>query len=202
MKLHFWVVITLLFNLPSQAKDFGKEGTIFPVKEESALVTIQKELQRAQDSGEIDAMNQRFAEQARKRAARPKVVNTLYKALAYRTFLVDPTVEVGHDASFEGKTLSSRGQKVNALMHRPFTQHLVFIDGDDEAQVQYALDYAKEHKTKIIIYRGAPFELWEKHQTPFYFLQSTTMVERFKLTSVPSVVYQEGLYLRVEEIPL
>ncbi|PRQ65180.1 hypothetical protein [Vibrio mediterranei] len=202
MKLHFWVVITLLFNLPSQAKDFGKEGTIFPVKEESALLTIQKELQRSEKSGAIDAMNKKFEQNVLKRAARPKVVNNLFRALTYRTFLVDPTTVVVQDASFEGKNLSSRGQKVNPLMHRPFTKHLVVIDGDDKKQVDYALDYAKQHNTKIILYRGAPFELSETHQVPFYFLQSEALVERFNITSVPSVIYQDGLYLRVEEIPL
>ena len=196
-------VIIPFFSTVALAKDFGTQGAVFPIREVDAVEAIVSELKRAQNSGELDAMNERFKQQALARVKRPKVVNQLTPATEYRTYLVDMTKTMKQDIRHDGQLIVKAGQRVNPLAHRRISKHLVIINGDNEAEVEYALSYAKAHPTsKIILSQGSPFELQKQHQQRFFFLQSSTLVEEFSLSVTPSVIYQDGLQMRVEEIPL
>lgn len=203
MNLRLLAAITLFSSTSICAKDFGIKGAIFPIKEPSALETFMQELKKAEKDGRIDEANQKFAKKVKQRVARPKVVNQLEPATEYNTFLVDMTKPLEQDASFEGRYIP-KGTLFNPLAHRIIKRHLVIIDGDRDEEVEYALDYLKEHgsNTKIILWKGPIQELRLKHQVPFYFAQSTQIIDSFKLKLTPSVIYQDGLFMRVEEIPL
>jgi len=203
MKTFLLAATTLFFSALISAKDFGVEGATYPILEMDALTLIENRLQEAQDNGEIDAMNEVFARNAIKSAHRPKPVKGLINAQVYRTFLVDMSQEMEQNIyDHQGNLVVAKGTVVNPLKHRNVRRHLAFIDGDNEEQVKYAIEYAKEHPTKIIMTNGEPFKTGAKHQVRFYFDQTGEHVKRFKITALPSVVYQDGLFMRVEEIPL
>lgn len=203
MKLPLLAVITLFFSSFCFSQDFGVEGATFPIQETDALTLIENRLHQAQENGEIDAMNQLFAKNAIKSANRPKPVNGLINAQVYRTFLVDMSKTMTQTIyDHEGNVVVEAGTVINPLKIRTVRQHLVFIDGDNEEQVKYAIAYSKEHPTKMIMTKGAVFKVGIKHNVRFYFDQSGENVRNFNITALPSVVYQDGLAMRVEEIPL
>lgn len=196
------LAVSILFSSVTLAKEFGVQGEQYAVDEESFTTTIINELKRKEANGDLDKFNQDMANQTRQRINRPKVVNHLNVAVNYRTFLVDISKRLEQDVVYNGKVQHKAGEMINPLMYKPYTKHLLFIDGDRAAEVQYALDYAKEHPSKIILTSGSPVELMKKYQVPFKFAQSTVMVDTFHLSVTPSVVYQDGNRMRVEEIPL
>lgn len=203
MNRHLLAAIILCGSVAAQAKDFGVKGATFPISEPSALETFMNEVKRAEANGTIDAANEKFAAKVKERVARPKVVNHLEAARAYNTFLVDMTKPLEKEAAFGGRVYPV-GTPFNPLEHRKITRHLVFIDGDNEKEVAYALDYIKAHSpyTKVILWRGPVQDLGNEHKVPFYFAQSPQLIDTFKIQYTPSVVYQDGKFMRVEEIPL
>ncbi|WP_158147850.1 hypothetical protein [Vibrio fluvialis] len=203
MNRRLLAAIILFGSVAAQAKDFGNKGAIFPVSEPSALEAFMEELKRAQKDGRIDAANKEFAAKVEQRVKRPKVVNHLEPATEYRTFLVDMSKPLEQDASYGGKFFP-KGTMFNPLLGRIIHRHLVIIDGDNEKEVEYALAYLKEHgpNTRIILWKGPILELRQKFNVDFYFAQSTKIIDSFNFQYTPSVAYQEGAYMRVEEIPL
>lgn len=203
MNQRLLVALILFGSAAAQAKDFGTKGATFPVSEPSALQAFMEELRKAEKDGRIDAANREFEEKVKQRVARPKVVNHLEPAREYRTFLVDMSKPLEQDVSMDGQ-FYPKGTMFNPLAKRVINRHLVVIDGDRPEEVEYALAYLKEHgaNTKIILWRGPIQELRAKHKVDFYFAQSTQIIDSFKMKYTPSVTYQDGLFMRVEEIPL
>ena len=64
------------------------------------------------------------------------------------------------------------GTRVNPLDTVPLRQRLVFLDGDDPAQVAWAMGRTTALNAKLILVRGSPFALMKAEQRRFYFDQS------------------------------
>jgi conjugal transfer pilus assembly protein TraW len=77
---------------------------------------------------------------------------------------------------------------------------LLFLDGDDPAQVAWALK--QDRQAKLILVSGAPLELMKARQRRFYFDQGGKLTERFGISAVPARVRQQGRLLAVSEIAL
>ena len=81
-------------------------------------------------------------------------------------------------------------------------QRLVFVDGDDPAQLAWATRRYKATDAKLILVRGAPLELMRARQRRFYFDQGGTLVKHFGIRAVPATVEQQGRFLIISEVPL
>lgn len=195
--------LILVSSASVRAVDYGSFGALFPVEEPSVLETILGRLRSMEQSGELDAMREDMQNTVRARVARPRPVEGLLRAETYRTFEVDLSITVTEDlADHNGVVFARAGTVVNPLDHSRFAQRLVFIDGDDEAQVTFAVDLARTEPSKIILVNGAPFELTDAHKLRFYFDQSGSLANRFHLRAVPAVVSRGARVMIVEEIPL
>ncbi len=81
------------------------------------------------------------------------------------------------------------------------TTPLVFIDGDDAAQIAWALKRF-DTKARLIMVKGAPLEAMTRHQRRFYFDQAGRLTSKFGITYVPAVVEQAGRAMRITETPV
>jgi conjugal transfer pilus assembly protein TraW len=184
---------------PATARDYGQVGTVFPVIEPDLLRVIEARLKSMQASGQIDAMNQRLAERTRKSVNRPDTVAGIEAATKPRSWLYDPSIVIDHDIrDHKGQLIAGAGQRVNPLDYVVIKTPLVFIDGDDDTQVEWAMKRFDD-KAKLILVRGAPLELMTKRQRRFYFDQNGTLTSKFGITAVPAVVEQSGHMMRVTE---
>lgn len=187
---------------PAAAKDYGQVGTVFPIIEPDLLRVIEKKLMTMQAGGQIDAMNQRLRERTEAKVRRPDPVAGIEVATRARTWLYDPSIVIDHDIrDHKGNLVAPAGRRVNPLDFVAVTTPLVFIDGDDEAQVSWALRRFDD-KAKLILVRGAPLELMTRRQRRFYFDQAGTLTTKFGITHVPAVVVQAGQAMRVSETPV
>lgn len=58
--------------------------------------------------------------------------------MKYRSFPWDPTFTVKETITdMQGKVIARKGDTINPLDKVPFAQVLYFIDGDDQAQVEW-----------------------------------------------------------------
>jgi conjugal transfer pilus assembly protein TraW len=194
-------VLTALGS-PVAAKDYGQVGTVFPVIEPDLLRVIEAKLKSMQATGQVEAMNQRLTDRTRAKVNRPDPVAGIALTTQPRSWLYDPSIILDHDIrDHKGQLIAAAGKRVNPLDYVVIKTPLVFIDGDDAAQVAWAMKRFDD-KAKLILIKGAPLELMTQRQRRFYFDQNGTLTRKFGITAVPAVVEQSGHVMRVSETPL
>lgn len=184
------------------AKDLGTFGEVFPIAEKSLLEVIKTKLQKLQDDGALETHQEKIKEQVLKTIKRPVPVEGIKKTETPRVYTYDPSLIIPSDITdHEGRIIQTAGTVINPLNTVSLSKALLFIDGDDEAQVSWALKQnKKDGPPKIILVKGSPFELMEHHETHFYFDQGGTITKKLQISHVPARVTQSGLLLQVEEV--
>jgi conjugal transfer pilus assembly protein TraW len=188
---------------PRLLKDHGIVGTTFEIQEEDLLEVIERKLQVLEKDGSLQVHQKKMVEEAQQKIKRPKPVEGVRHTTEGRSFIYDPSLTVSYDLKdHQGKVFYKAGTKVNPLDYRYLSKPLLFIDGDDEQQVEWVLKQGEEGTTLIILIKGSPFELMAKLDRPIYFDQEGTLTSKLKITQVPARVTQQGQHLLIEELLL
>ena len=194
------------------ARDCGVHGTISEIEEEDPIVLIQTKLKRLEDSGELEKHKQALQKKAKESVERPKPVKGITRALKNRVWYFDPTYTVEEDLmDHKGRVFAKKGTKINPLETVPFSDVLIFFNGDDQDQKAWVEEQIGEHAAlqhtppprkalKLILVKGAPLALSETWDRAVYFDQGGFITEKLGIQHVPARVTQKGLLLRVEEI--
>ena len=197
-------------------RDYGIIGNTFEILEEDFLEMIEKRLKKLEGDGNLQEHQQKIAKQAQEKIKRPKPVEGIQHTKELRSFTYDPSITVPYDLKdHQGKVFHKAGTKVNPLDFKSLSKPLLFIDGDDEVQVTWAMEH-KEMKhnvmgqgaigqnsnSQIILTSGSPFELMEKFDRPIYFDQEGVLTKKLGIQQVPAKVTQQGKCLLIEEVLL
>lgn len=194
--------LSLLLAGAAQARDYGQHGTVWPVIEPDLLTQIHARLSHLEKTGETARLNEELKRRTIARVNRPAPVAGIGIASAVRRWTFDPTIAVGADIKDDkGRTVIARGTRVNPLDSVPLRSPLVFLDGDDKAQIDWALSRYGRTPAKFILVGGAPLELMKAKQRRFYFDQGGKLTARFAIRAVPAVVEQQGRALLITEQP-
>ena len=185
----------------ANARDYGQRGAVFPIAETDLLAQIHKRLIAMERAGETRRLNQLLKEQTAARVRRPAPVEGIGRAEQDRSWSYDPTITLATDLRGHGGVLiHAAGTRVNPLDSVTLRSDLLFLDGDDPAQLAWAM--RQNASARLILVKGAPLELMKRRQRRFYFDQGGTLVEKFGIAAVPARVHQDGRMLRVSEIAL
>ena len=196
-----WLAGVLDASMPVSAKDLGVWGEVWPIEEADLLEQVEETLEALQRSGEWARMEEEAKARARARLESPPPVPGIVPAIEPRSWLHDPAIVVQEDVVGPGGALiAPAGTRIEPLAHRPMTQYLLFIDGTRPVEVEWAL--AQVAPTRIVLLSGRPFDLARTHGRAFYFDQGGVLAQRFGLEATPARIRQEGLKLRIEEVPL
>src|SRR3546814_20781192 len=96
-----------------------------------------------------------------------------------RSWIFDPAMVVEKDIfDNKGNAIARAGQRVNPMDFVTIRQKLVFIDGDDRDQLNWALRRFDDQSAKLIMVKGAPLDAMTQHQRRFYFDQGGFLVDR------------------------
>ncbi len=201
-------LLVLLFTVSSAisntyAKDYGVQGATYPVVEKDFVQEIQSRLKVMEKNGQLAKFQNDVKKQMVNGVNRPKAIAGITKTPEAKSWVFDPSVSVKHDlADQNGRVFYRAGSSVNPLDHISLTKTLLFIDGDDKDQINWALkqDKIKKGKTKIILVKGAIIELMKEKKVRFYFDQNGVLTQKFQIKHVPAKVEQEGKKLRISEV--
>ena len=98
-------------------------------------------------------------------------------------------------ADHNGKVFARAGEQFNPL-DRVKMSPMLFIDGDNEKQINWALKKISEKKifrhdfAKIVLVKGSPFDLQEKLKRSIYFDQQGLLTKKLGIEHVPAIVFQ------------
>ena len=197
------ILCSLTLSSAGQASDHGVVGQTFPVIETDLLSVIEQRLQKLQASGGIDRMNAEFARRAEAKVRRPTPVAGITPATQARVWAFDPTIVIEKDVKDQkGNYVARAGQTVNPLDFVAMHQALVFVDGDDKAQMEWATSQYSDLKAKIILVSGSPIEEMTARKRRFYFDQEGRLTGKFGVRHTPAVAEQDGKVIKVSEIKL
>ena len=209
MKKTLLVLLSLLFSIAtfqkSIARDYAQQGTVYPIVEQDFLKEIMAKLKVMEQNGKLAKFQNGVKKQMVDSVNKPKPVAGITTTKFAKSWLFDPTVFLDHDlADQNGRVFYKAGNKVNPLDHISLTKTLIFIDGDDEMQVRWAIkqDKLKKNKTKIILVKGAIIDLMKQTKIRLYFDQNGTLTKKFSIEHTPAKIEQEGKKLRISEVLL
>ncbi|MFH7319288.1 hypothetical protein ACHHRT_01615 [Desulfurivibrio sp. D14AmB] len=180
------------------AKHLGTAGQTFDLAEKDALAEIMEAAARVDWESVFDKekMRQTISQY------RPTDLRTLPKTQRDRVFLVDMTYSLEMDIpDGKGGILYPKGFTFNPLDYVSMTSIFVVINGSDPLQVEWfsASDHADDFRVRLILTDGDYIGLIRALERPVFYL-SPPMADRFRLTSVPSVVRQKGRFIEVQEV--
>lgn len=185
----------------ARARDLGVMGQTWGIEEPDLLATIGNRLATMQANGGIARMQETLVARARERVMRPAPVAGLVRATKPRSWSYDPSIVVEHDIrDAKGNLIAPRGRRVNPLDFVQLRTALVFIDGDDPAQVEWATSRFSPAKAKIIFTSGSPFLAMKDRQRRFFFDQRGQLTSKFGITHLPAVVRAAGNHLAIVEV--
>ncbi|MEM6415608.1 MAG: type-F conjugative transfer system protein TraW [Pseudomonadota bacterium] len=198
-----FAVLLALFCEAARAEDLGVRGEVFPVAEPDLFSEIQARFNRLEAAGEVDRINQRLRDRAIATAERPPRVEGIDRTTDPRSFHFDPTVVVQENiVTPDGRIIASAGDTFNPLDYTPMQQRLVFFDGDDLEQVEWARAEiaGTDAQVQPILIGGPVLELTRNWRRQVFFDQGGKITERFGISQVPARVIRDGNRLLVEEV--
>lgn len=199
----FAALCSLTLSSTGRASDHGVVGQTFPIIETDLLATIEQRLQTLQASGGIERMNAEFARRVEAKVRRPAPVAGITAATQERAWAYDPTIVIEQDVRDQkGNLVAQAGQHVNPLDFVAMHQALVFVDGDNPAQMEWATAHYSDLKAKIILVNGSPIEAMTARKRRFYFDQAGRLTEKFGIRHTPAVAEQDGKVVKLTEIKL
>lgn len=199
MRLKSIVSVLLLLTTAASAKNLGTVGHTFVIAEENFLEVIQGRLKTLDQSGKIAAHNQEMQQRAKEHIETPAPITGIKTATEYRAFHYDPSFILDEDLKdHKGQIFARKGTTYNPLAVMPFGEPLLFIDGRDDGQVQWAL----QQQGKKVLVAGSPMQLAKDHQQHFYYDQGGGLVKKLQIQAVPARVSQVDKSLLIEIFPL
>ena len=183
------------------AKDLGVRGANWPVAETDLLEEIEARLVEMERSGALARLEAEARERARRRLEEPPPVPGIAPAREERSRLYDPSITVARDIrTADGVLIAAAGTRVNPLERTTLARDLLFVDGRRAAEVAWAL--AHERPAKIVLLAGRALDLMRRHGRPFFFDTGGVLAARFGIGATPALVEQDGVRLRITEIPV
>lgn len=183
------------------ARDLGVVGPVYPIAEQDMLQTIEQRLTALEESGELARIEEDAKARYRAYVERPEGVH-LPRAKEGRTYYVDPSITVPYDIKdHEGRIIHPAGTTVNPLNYITLSKQLLFFDGDDPVQVEWARAMIDSDplRVKPILTNGPVLALMRDWRLHLYFDQRGQLVERFRIQAVPVTLSQDGTQLKVVE---
>src|SRR3546814_16960517 len=143
-------------------------------------------------------MNEVFAKRVEQRVRRPKPVEGVTPARTARSWDYDPSIAIERDIRDQkGNLIAAAGHRVNPLDFVAIKQDLVFVDGDDAAQLAWAISRYTDLKAKIIFVNGSPIEQMTAKPRRFYFDQAGRPTGPYGRHTTPAVARPHGRTPRV-----
>lgn len=184
------------------ADDLGTIGKTYPINEPDMIEWIKSRASGMMQSGEWNQIQQQAINKTRNYINHPPAIAGISDAVETKSWYYTPVVQIKEDLTDgQGHIIAKAGQ-YNALRYMPFDLQLLFINGDNSKQVEWALAKNQESdvRTKIVLTSGSFMDLDKEHKVWFYYDQGGKYTQKLSITHVPAIVKQDGTQLKITEI--
>ncbi len=202
------LIIAMINTSNAMAIDLGVIGPVYPIAEKDLLAVIEAKLKQKEASGELAKLQAEAQRRVIRGIEAPAPVAGITRATVRRTRYFDPSVRMPADIrDADGRMLVPAGTVANPLNTVRLSKVLLFFDARDAAQVRRAkillAHYDKAGAAvKPILVGGSYMDFQRKNKIRVWYDQAGTLTTRLGVTRVPALVTQEGLRLRIEEVPI
>lgn len=150
--------------------DLGVIGKTFHIQEMSMLDIINTRLREMEADGSLEAEKRKIQQKVIHTIKHPSPLSNIGRAKISKISEYDPTFEVMDDIYDHNKNLiHQKGKRINPLDHLAFGEPLIFIDGLDRDQVNYAQELLSKEGGKITLVGGGPNRAGESNEHPYIF---------------------------------
>lgn len=194
--------LLLLASFSVLAKSLGVVGEVFPVAEMSFLALIESRIAELGRNGVLENIQKQWVEDVSKHANRPAPLH-INRATQSSTHYHQPIAMLSHDIlDANNQVLFRKGTYINALSQLPsYKPHWLFFDGDDKAQVLWALrKLQQDQNAKVILTGGEIAEMEQTLKVPIYFDQAGCISHQLEITQVPVEVLRFENSLKISEL--
>ena len=201
MKRLLLAALFACFNF--QAEDLGKIAQTYTIAEKNLAEVFKNRVAKAVESGlwakEMDKQSKRIQEYVNNpNGERLPTVST------YRSRYFDPSMILDRDIKDDkGRMIAPKGTKINPLDRITYNKALCFFDANDARQIAWIKSMCLDLVTaKAIAVNGPIMKVMEELDARLFFDQHGTLVKRFGIRALPSMVRQTGNVFVIEEFPL
>ena len=186
-------LMVLLVCTQVEAEDLGVFGEIFEIQEKDLLEQILFKLRMLQESGQLEREKEKVVKRVKDMILHPMRVEGIDHTQQVREYKFDPTITVTRDLyNHRNLIFAKRGEKFNPLDKLSLTKPLLFIDGEEEKQIQWALRKIETNEqSKIILINGYPIKLQERLKRDIFFDQQGVLTRKLGIQHVPAIVFQK-----------
>lgn len=203
-KLNIILLVTVMsVNVSTYAKDWGRIGQVYPIKEMDLLDLIQARLKEMQKTGELEKLQKEAIARIEAHADRPTPVSNISQTIKYRKWFIDPSIVIREDVTdIHGNIIAKAGTLINPLNHAVLRSTFLFYDGDSKTQVAWVRgqNALLKGNAKLILVKGSIKDQFKIFKQKIMFDQHGRLVGRFKIRHTPAIAVQEGIRIRVEEV--
>jgi conjugal transfer pilus assembly protein TraW len=200
MKTKIYIFLLLPMVLPHSLLAHETCGRTYSIAEKDAITEMKQAASRVNWKKIMTGKTN----EDKIRNYKPKNLEKLPQTKQRNQFYTDMTYTLPYDIpDGKGSILYPKGYTFNPLDYTNLHEILIFIDGTKKKQVQWfkTSGYANRLGVKLLITAGNYYTLGKTlNQSVFY--ADKTMIDRFQLEHVPSIVNQINNKMLVTEIGL
>lgn len=202
MRAHFLVALAIALPSVASATDLGQVGRSWKIAEPDFEEVIKKRLSKMEESGELAIHQKEIQDRARAAIERPTPVDGLARVQRDQHRYFDPSVVLTRNLEDGlGNLISPQGTVVNPLEYISLPAPILMIDGDDLRQMDLAAaKIKKDSRTIVILVKGSFLAATKELNHKVWFDQQAQFTQRFGIAAVPSLITQDGMRLRIDEI--
>ena len=196
----FAVLIGVVNNKSWGSVDLGVYGKVYEINEPDWLKEVLKKAKLAEENGILEEKINEKKEAIKRYLKRPKGVDLEFaKENSHRLF--DPTYTLERDIANEyGEVIYPAGYTFNPLNYMTWNKRLCLINGDREAEVEWAYKSCQNVvKDRIILTKGCFSCVQEKFDQKIYFDQYQMIIKKFNIKKTPSAISQFKKMILIKE---
>jgi conjugal transfer pilus assembly protein TraW len=202
-KVVFFLILAICAAV--HAEDFGMRGQVYPA-DRDGREQLKDLMRQKEKSGEIEKYWLDYRLKTIDAVKNPSPLGIRSNYLP-RSELRDLRFTIPSDF------VNEKGTVIEPLKIQPLVSGLVFIDGRDQKQIDYAIKRGRAEPLKIVLTAGSPYDLrvkykdaewWGGKTIPFYFDQRKMIISSLQrlygidVNSVPVTLTQRGDKLSIE----
>ena len=196
------LVLSLFGSQYAMAKDLGVHGKTYPIGEQDLVKVIETKLDNMKKNGKFSELEKNIKARAQSAIERPVPVTGITKTVHERKYFFNPAITVAENLyDHQGQLIHQKGSVLNPLDQVSLTKPILMIDGDDNNQIEWALQQEKMiGKATLILVKGPVMVLRKQLNREIFFDQQGTISNRFMIKQVPARIQQQGKQLLIEEL--